>query len=282
MNSLSYNRIILAISGTDAKSFLQGITTSDVATWHENTLTFTAFLSPQGKLLYDGFAWRTGDTLFLDCNASAAPLLRTHLLRHRLRAAVTIEPSDLVVSCYPPTHSSGFADPRSDSMPKRSYHLPSDTINGAIRAEEYHTNRLTHGYPEASYDSEGSDVAMDMGYDALGAISFTKGCYIGQEVTARMHYKQIARKTILHVTSAHELVDNDTFSPITCGALTLGTLRSHQGNYGLALITLDTLEQATSSTFPLQCGEQIIKIHWPKWAVTKHEQWRQGKLEPQG
>jgi len=103
-------------------------------------------------------------------------------------------------------------------MPKRSYHQPSDAINGALSAEEYHTHRLTHGYPEAAYDSEGSDVAMDLGYDALGAISFTKGCYIGQEVTARMHYKQIARKAILRVTSAGEIGDNDTFSPITCGA----------------------------------------------------------------
>jgi tRNA-modifying protein YgfZ len=282
MNALSYNRTILALTGADALSFLQGITTSDVTEWRESGLCFTAFLSPQGKLLYDAFAWRTGDTLLLDCDADAAPLLQTHLLRHRLRATVSIEQSDLALSLYRSDHTTGFADPRSESMPRRAYTLsPSATAN-TLSAEEYHTQRLTHGLPEAAYDTHGSDVAMDMGYDAFGAISFTKGCYIGQEVTARMYYKQIVRKSLLCVTSMSTLHSNEAFTPITCGALTLGTLRSNQENQGLALITLDALEHATLSSASLLCGAQAIKIQWPEWAATRHEQWRQGKLAAQG
>lgn len=117
---------------------------------------------------------------------------------------------------------------------------------------------------------------MDMGYDLLHAISFTKGCYVGQEVTARLHYKQVIRKTVLRVTADRIL--STAFIPITSGEATLGTLRSFHNEQGLAVIRLDTWRDALISCSRMCCGDTAVQLDWPGWAAAKAEAWRQGKL----
>ncbi len=276
MHPPTYTRSILSLNGADAASFLQGITTCDVTALRENTLALTAFLSPQGKLLFDAFAWREKNTLFLDCDASSTEALISFLTRYKLRAKITIATTEKILTLLDHHAGRGFPDPRHPDMPKRLYSDTHDYETESLSAAQYHASRIALGIPEAAFDSAGDDVAMDMGYDALGAISFTKGCYVGQEVTARMHYKNIARKAILRVT-AHGILPSAQ-TPITAGPLTLGALRSHTLGEGLALIRLDTWEEAQNAGHPIICGHIPITLHWPEWAQVKHEQWRQGKL----
>lgn len=270
----TYPRTIITLQGADNISFLQGLTTQDVTTTSETRLMLAAFLSPQGKLLFDAFLWRTRDALMLDTDSVSHEAFLAFLTRYKLRAKVTITTSTLQLSLLSHHASDGFADPRHPDMPRRFY---SDTTHDdALSAAAYHHSRTALAIPEAAYDTAGDDTAMDIGYDALGAISFTKGCYVGQEVTARMHYKQIARKSIL---AAHAQATLPAFgSPIVAGPLTLGSMRSHSGSEGLALIRLDTWEEAMQAGHPITCEHIPITLAWPEWATAKRELWCQGKV----
>ncbi len=270
-----YPRTIIALTGPDSASFLQGVTTQDMNLLNADQLHLTTFLSPQGKLQHDALCWREGETIYLDTHEATADELIQFLTRYKLRAKVIIEKSGLSLSLFASESNEGVADPRHASMPRRHYRMPQ-----ATNAIDYHTTRIALGIPEAGYDSKGDDTAMDLGYDSLGAISFTKGCYVGQEVTARMYYKQIARKSIVHVATEAEFELPAPFSTIVAGPLTLGTLRSHDGANGLALVNLDKWEEAIHSSHPIQCEHIPLTLQWPEWASPKRELWRQAKLAP--
>lgn len=276
-----HSRTILSLSGSDAPSFLQGLTTQDVSLLSSAGLHLCAFLSPQGKLLYDALGWKESDTIFLDTNTTQAESLLAYLTRYKLRAKLNIAPTAHSVQLLPPESAEGFADPRSPHLPRRLYHQSSINESSIIESSgiDYHALRTSLAIPEAAYDTAGEDVAMDMGYDALGAISFTKGCYIGQEITARMHYKHILRKAVLAVSAQAPLphAEGNIFSPIAAGEVTLGTLRSHTGTQGLALIKLDAWEDAVSQQLPITLGTIPINLAWPEWAATKREVWGQAK-----
>lgn len=276
MQHTPHSRTILSLSGSDATSFVQGITTQDVSLLGSNSLHLLVFLSPQGKLLYDALGWKESDTIFLDTNTAQAEALLTFLTRYKLRAKVSIATTERSVQLATPQSSEGLADPRSPHLPRRLYH-PSPSIESP--SIDYHHARIGLAIPEAAYDTVGDDVAMDMGYDALGAISFTKGCYVGQEITARMQYKHILRKAVLAVSAHRTLPHSEagTFLPITAGEVTIGTLRSHSGTQGLALIKLDAWEEAIAHSQPITCGTIPIQLAWPEWAATKRQQWGQAK-----
>lgn len=181
-------RSIISISGEGRYTFLQGILTNDLLKLNDDKIQFAALLSPQGKILHDMFVVAWDNAILLDSDAAFAEILKKRLTMYKLRAKVAIE--DVTHEIAVTHDDSGLADPRHPGLPHRLY-----------RAASSHDSRLTThdsltlGIPELGRDfAPDSIVAMDAGYDLLHAISFTKGCYIGQEVTARMHYKNIARK----------------------------------------------------------------------------------------
>jgi folate-binding protein YgfZ len=186
-------RALIAITGEDAIPFLQGILTQDVAKLADAKIQFAALLSPQGKILHDMFlidaaSIGAGDGILLDTPALHAPTLLKRLAMYKLRAKVTI--TDVSGDWHITLADDGLPDPRHPQLPQRLYsreaHLPPTTN---------HLSPLALGIPESAVDfAPDTIVAMDAGYDLLHAISFTKGCYVGQEIIARMHYKQIARK----------------------------------------------------------------------------------------
>ncbi len=206
-------RTLFAISGEDAVHFLQGILTQDVTKLAVEKIQFAALLSPQGKILHDLFLVAQGDRILIDTPTLHAPLLKKRLMMYKLRAKVTIsEVTDIHVTY---SHTAGLADPRHPLLPRRAYisvipaqagisvdasaSLESDSRlhrNDAFISEaEYRTASVGLGIPDSAIDFAPDEVvALDAGYDLLHAVSFTKGCYVGQEVTARMHYKNIARR----------------------------------------------------------------------------------------
>lgn len=184
----SSTRSILRIGGDDRQSFLQGILTNDVLKLNDSKIQFAALLSPQGKILHDMFLVAWDNTILIDSDAAFAETLKKRLAMYKLRAKITIEDaSNEIGVAYDP---SGLPDPRHPELPYRLY---SPRSNHHSPLTTHHSLHL--GIPELGRDfAPDSVVALDAGYDLLHAISFIKGCYVGQEVTARMHYKNIARR----------------------------------------------------------------------------------------
>ena len=180
-------RSMIRIGGEDAVHFLQGILTQDVTKLADEKIQFAALLSPQGKILHDMFLIADGADILIDTPALHKDTLLKRLAMYKLRAKVTIAPIDMPVGY---SWKDGLADPRHPQLPKRMY-----GHSGEVSEAEYRAMCLKLGIPDSAIDfTPDTLVAMDAGYDLLHGINFSKGCYVGQEVIARMHYKHIARK----------------------------------------------------------------------------------------
>ena len=191
------SRSLIALSGEDVETFLQGILTQDIKKLNESKIQFAALLSPQGRILHDMFVVAGDNVVYLDTPTAMKELLIKRLTMYRLRAKVAIRDvsAEFGVS-YP---AAGLPDPRHPDLPHRLY---GPTTEFAELSAQAHETTLALGIPDSAKDFEAdSVVAMDAGYDLLNAISFTKGCYVGQEVTARMHYKNIARRGFYRLES---------------------------------------------------------------------------------
>jgi tRNA-modifying protein YgfZ len=209
-----HSRSIIAITGNDRFTFLQGILTQDINKLNADIIQFAALLSAQGKILHDMFLLSVDDAVFIDTQTAYKDILLKRLAMYKLRAAITIEDvSDRIAVQADGTlphlaataHTIGaYDDPRHPQLPKRLYWR---TPHGrALTPATIHPPlaTLALGIPELGRDFEpDSVVALDAGYDLLHAVSFTKGCYVGQEITARMHYKNIARRGFYILTRDH-------------------------------------------------------------------------------
>ena len=185
--ALHMDRTFIALRGDDRVSFLQGILTTDVTKLNDDKIQFAALLSPQGKILHDMFLIAVDNAILIDTQAIYKDTLLKRLSMYKLRAKVTMEePSPDEIATLMP---GALADPRHPALPPYSPTTPRHTP-------------IDLGIPELGRDFEPDQViAADAGYDLLNALSFSKGCYVGQEVTARMHYKNIARRGFYILTS---------------------------------------------------------------------------------
>ena len=255
------DRAVIAVSGADAKTFLQGLVTNDVTKLTPEQPLYAAHLSPQGKILFEFLLYEEGDAVLIDCLAEARAALIKRLSLYKLRAKVEIAPrDDLIVAA-----DEGPLDPRLAKLGQRSI-LPAatDTTDGT---DAYHDWRWDLGVPEGgdfgSDFAAGRIFAMDGGLDELHAISFDKGCYVGQELTARMKHRGTDRKRLLPVSSP--LADLTPGAAVTAGDLELGTMMSAYGDAGFALIRLDRLAEAAA---PLTVAGVNVSIIKPDWLFT--------------
>ncbi len=195
------DRSIVALSGPDARGFLQGLITNDVEKLAPGRAVYAALLTPQGKVLFD-FLLAEGDgLLLLDCASAARDTLVRRLSMYRLRAKVAIEPREQlsVYSGEAGPRGLTFDDPRLAALGPRSIGATAEMPDTAESAVHYHARRLALGVPEAGDFGSDRMFALDADLDELNAISFDKGCYVGQELTARMKHRGTARKRLLVV-----------------------------------------------------------------------------------
>lgn len=232
-------RALIAIGGEERSHFLQGIVTQDVEKLNAHKILFSALLSPQGKVLHDMFLIAEDNRILIDTQAAYKDILLKRLNMYKLRAKVTIE--DVSAQMGVTYDDAGLLDPRHHALPRRRY--------GPAGAQALPDVTLAIGIPELGRDFEPDQiVAMDAGYDLLNAISFHKGCYVGQEVTARMHYKNIARKGFY-------LLESD-LSPTR-----------------LALLRFEEVEAANDA---VTVDNQPYRATLPGWMQPKLEQFRHG------
>ncbi|SHJ15953.1 hypothetical protein SAMN05444000_105191 [Shimia gijangensis] len=188
-------RSLFEISGADAAHFLQGLITNDIAGL-ANGMVYAAILTPQGKYLADFFLSRHRDVILMDVAADIAPGLVARLGMYKLRADVTITPSPLHmhrgVDAVP---EDGMIDPRHADLGWRAYReAPQDNDT-----TDWDALRVLHCIPETSIELTPDSYILEAGFETLHGVDFRKGCYVGQEVTARMKHKTELRKGLVTV-----------------------------------------------------------------------------------
>lgn len=221
-------RTVLRIGGTDRESFLQGLVTNDVGRLSDGPV-YAALLTPQGKYLCDFFLLADGDTILLDAPAGRAADLMKRLSMYKLRADVTIEETDLhVAQGTGPTPAGAVVDPRDPALGWRAY----GTDEGGIAPEDWTALRVERGVPEADIELvPGETLILEAGFERLNGVDFRKGCFVGQEVVARMKHKTELQKGIVRVAVEGTAPMG---TPIEADGKTVGTLYSQSGGAGLA------------------------------------------------
>src|SRR5258706_1309942 len=269
------DRAVLAISGPGARDFLQGLVTNDIVNGlAPGTGLYTALLSPQGKILFDFLVTEGDGALLLDVARDSRDALLKKLKMYKLRPKVEIEPRDqLEVYVHLKGHPDNrvvpsadravsFADPRLAALGMRSIGARAEMPTNLPGPRVYHQHRLALGVPEAGDFGFEKVFALDAGLAELNGVSFTKGCYVGQELTSRMKHRATSRKRILTVTADVAL---PVSGPVAKGGAEIGELISTHGETAFALIRLDRLEESDGHVTAAQIP---VILHKPAWLAS--------------
>ena len=246
-------RAVLAVSGEDRVSFLQGLVSNDVASCAPSRPAWAALLTPQGKYIADFFirAAPASGRLLLDCEEDAAGEIVTRLTRYRLRARVAVERTEGAVhAAWDGAPSPGLDAEPDERLPDAGWRvLAPAPLAGNASADDYDRHRLRLGLPDGARDLEpGKSVLLEAGFDELGGVSWTKGCYMGQELTARTRYRGLVKRRLVPV----ELAGDGTAlpapgTPLSADGLEAGTMRSGNGAIGLANLRVGCLRGAVTA-----------------------------------
>lgn len=231
MENSSTDRVILKISGSDRQSFLQGLVTNDVSGLKDG-LVYAALLSPQGKYLADFFLVPTEDAILLDVTADQAPSLIQRLSMYKLRADVEIETTTLRASRGMTDAPDGaFADPRDPALGWRSYGDQDQS-----QEVDWDALRVEHLIPQSGAELHNDSYILECGFERLNGVDFKKGCYVGQEITARMKHKTELRKGLAQVSIYGDAKAGDE---ITANGKPAGTLHTVANGKGIAHLRFD-------------------------------------------
>ncbi len=239
-------RGVVELSGADRVGFLNGLVSNDVARAGPGRAVWAALLTPQGRYLVDFFIFSDGERLCLDTPRAAIPGLIQKLRRFKLRAAVEIADVSERLGVYalwgggpPPAKDPlAAADPRLPAAGYRRLLPPGMAANAT--AAEYAAHRIPLGLPDGPPDLEpDKTLLLEAGFDELGGVDWQKGCYMGQELTARTKYRGLVKRRLLPVRLAAPGALPCT--PVLAGEQEAGTLRSGAGDMALAMLRLDAL-----------------------------------------
>ncbi|MGD9783570.1 MAG: folate-binding protein YgfZ [Hyphomicrobiaceae bacterium] len=277
-------RGVLSVSGPDASRMLQGIVTNDMELLGLQPALHAGLLSPQGKILFDFFIVTSGDGLLIETHKSALAPLKQRLEMYRLRSKADIRDvsADYTVSvawkengeaaslAAHSSHTLAFADPRHPGLGER--HLASLETNwrrdlsgtDAATEDDYHAHRVALGVPEAGLDFEiGDAFPHEALYDQTRTVSFTKGCYVGQEIVSRMQHRGTARKRVVLVTGERALPQRG--AEVQAGGVGIGRLGTVAGTHGLALVRLDRLAEFAAKGEGARAGDVPISVTVQDW-----------------
>ena len=287
------DRGVLALRGGDVRPFLQGLIINDVAHVQNDRASYGALLTPQGKFLFDFFIAQDVGQLLLETEAARLGELHRRLLMYRLRSKVDIEDCsarfavaaligddparaldlpELPGAARTLEQGVVFVDPRLPRLGARAL-LPKDTASArlaalgfqAVEREAYERLRLTLGVPDGSRDLVVEKATLlESGFEELHGVDFAKGCFVGQELTARMKYRGLVRKRLLPVTFTGAPPPPGTV--IRLGEREAGEMRSGIDGQGLALLRLEQVEKAKVDGTQLMAGDTEILPVAPAWA----------------
>lgn len=247
------DRVVLKISGDDASAFLQGIITNDMVHLNRDPIMFAAMLSPQGKVQHDFFVLREKKHFLLDVAQDHVDALLKKLKLYKLRSKVdiaNITDSMRVAAAWGPGVSHAVInesaishlDPRLHGLGLRLHYPPSlgNPIPDAkpVTTQAYAQHVVAMGVPASINPDATKQLVLELGYDQLGAVSFSKGCYIGQEVTARMHYRHVLRRCPFMLQSASGAAVPAAGTLVTHNGAEVGEVQSSVGAAGVGILKL--------------------------------------------
>ena len=224
------DRALLKLIGADAKSFLQDLVTNDV---DQSGLVYAALLSPQGKYLFDFFVLHEGDAWVLECAKAQQEGLLQRLSMYRLRADVAIERDDRKVFQLWDTDL-GLPDPRDTALGNRLYASVAPDFE---LSDQWDALRVSHLIPEAGRELVSDEsFILECGFERLNGVDFKKGCYVGQEVTARMKHKTELRKGLARVQVAGPVEEG---AELVSDGKTAGRVHTVAGDQAIAYVRFD-------------------------------------------
>lgn len=228
-------RTILRLSGADATDFLQGLVTNDLAGL-KSGLVYAAMLSPQGKYLADFFLQADRDDILLDVDSDLAAGLTQRLSMYKLRADVQITQTDLHLhrgTGEAPADAN--ADPRHPALGWRALRETEQKDD----TTDWTTLHVEHMVPQTGVELTPDTFILEMGFERLNGVDFRKGCYVGQEVTARMKHKTELRKGLAKVSVSGDATPGTS---ITADGKPAGTLHTRAGDHALAYLRFNRAE----------------------------------------
>jgi folate-binding protein YgfZ len=283
------DRGIIAVSGPDRRLFLQGLVSNDVEKLAPDRALYAALLTAQGKYLHDFIMVEDGEVIWLDAEAARLGDLRRRLSLYRLRAKVEIaEQSELAVAAVfgmdalaalglagepgelrPRDAGIVLVDPRLASLGARAI-LPRDALCRTLAAlglaeadfAAWDRHRLALGVPDGSRDLvPDKSILLEAGFDELHGVDWQKGCYVGQELTARTKYRGLIKKRLFPVRIDGPLPQPGTM--ITAEGRDAGEMRSSREGQGLALLRLDAVREGR----PLLADAATLAPLRPNWML---------------
>ena len=277
-------RAVLAVSGPDRLAFLQGLVSNDVEKLRPERALYAALLTAQGKYLHDFFMIEAGEAIWLDAEAARLADLKRRLSIYRLRARVALdEMPQLAVAAVLGPPAPGLAaepgaarefaggriyvDPRLPRLGMRAI-LPRAEAGAALAGigiseadpAEYDRLRLSLGVADGSRDlAVDKSILLEAGFDELHGVDWQKGCYVGQELTARTKYRGLVKRRLVPVAIEGAAPAPGTL--VTLDGREAGEMRSSREGTGLALLRLE----AVRASRPLACGEARLTPQVPDW-----------------
>jgi tRNA-modifying protein YgfZ len=283
------HRALIAVRGEDRGTFLQGMVSNDVRRVEAGLAAWAAFLTPQGKFLHEFFMFGLGNAIWLECEHARRDDLIARLSKYKLRAKVTLDAVDTlqvgaawgrnVEAAFGLRTEPGTITPLGAGVVFTDPRLPDAGVRWALLADnagsvlkelglnqatpdDYDGLRFSLGLPDGSRDMEiEKALLLENGFDELGGVDYKKGCYIGQELTARTHYRALVKKRLMPVS-----IDGPTpppGTPLNVDGAEAGELKSAHDGSGLALVRLEAWRNAPDGI--LRAGPSRVTPHPAAW-----------------
>ena len=301
MSTLSYavltHRGLVTVGGADRREFLQGLVSNDVMRAGAERAIWAAFLTPQGKYLHDFFMIEIGEALHMDCEGGDRLMdFGKRLSKYKLRSRVDlgIAPDFAVVALWgegtaealelpddagvgrPMEGGAVYLDPRLPGAGARAI-LPANRVAeileplgfAAAAPEDYDGMRIGLGLPDGTKDMVvEKTILLEANFDALNGLDWDKGCYMGQELTARTKYRGLIKKRLMPVTI--EGAAPPAGAPLMLDGKEAGEMRSSRNGEGIALIRLDRVGDAGPDV-TLDADGAAVTVRQPNWRVPASE-----------
>jgi tRNA-modifying protein YgfZ len=257
MNLLA-DRAVIALSGPEARSFLQGLITNDINRLAPDRPLYAALLTPQGKILFDFLIAEGDGAVLLDCAMASRDALVKRLSMYRLRAKVEIAAREQLAVIW----GCGDNDPRMPELGRRTIMARAEMPGDILPSDAYLEHRLSLGVPEGADFGSDKMFALDAGLEELCGVSFEKGCYVGQELTARMKHRGTARKRLLLIESLDGALP-EIGTDVSAAGRSLGEITATYGARGFALVRLDRLDEVADA--PVESGGMRVRLVKQSW-----------------
>lgn len=260
------DRAIVSVSGKDAEDLLQGLITTDLDALTADEARPGALLTPQGKILFDFMISRHGDGFRLETAAEQAEALLKRLTMYKLRSAVTLslDTETPTVVAFDEPKASGYRDHRFEKAGAVVFRTYGEADTDTASAADFDQLRIASGIAVSGPDFALQDAfPHDVLMDRNGALSFRKGCYVGQEVVSRMQHRGTPRRRVVIVSGASALPESGT--AITAEGKSIGTLGTVRGASALAIVRIDKAGEAMANGVDLLAGDVPVTVTLPEW-----------------